>query len=103
MDTQASMYILSGALVLTILSACGATFGFEAQAKTASPASEVRVPEPLSLDALRQRLRETQSLVRDPQLAIDIAVSREAIRDVMADPSKFDDAGVPRDLHGLAR
>jgi hypothetical protein len=137
MNTKASLLILSGALLLTILSGCAVAAGHEFHADPRNyGVPETRETEALSLDSLRQRVRGTQAislgdkiglkveidtlvgkfraahqggnevgflrrpydsliarlrsmLVRDPVLASDIAVSREAIWDVLADRTKF--------------
>jgi hypothetical protein len=128
---------LSGALALTLFSACAAVYASDGTATSGSPGiSETRGGEAMSLASLQSRLRHTKaltiggklglkleidnlvfkfrvahdsgrevaflrqpydallakirsSLVRDPQLSMDIAVSSEAIWGVLTDPTKF--------------
>src|SRR4051812_32627979 len=63
MNTKASMFFVGGALVLTLLSACDAAFGFDARDVAAvNEATETRKPEVLSVGSLRGRLRGTRAL-----------------------------------------
>lgn len=135
------MVFLSGALAISIASACAAAYGgqiYESHADLYATASR---SQPLSLTSLETRLRITPALSvvekltmksdiaslmasfrlahaagapeveelrqpydrllsrirarlgRDPQLATDIAVSREAIWDVLSDRTKFASQG----------
>jgi hypothetical protein len=131
------IFFLSGALALTLASACAVAYASEDTATPGSPRiSETRSGEVMSLASLQSRLRQTKaismggklglkieidnlvfqfrlahdsgrevaflrqpydallakirsSLVRDPQLSMDIAVSSEAIWGVLTDPTKF--------------
>ncbi len=136
MNKKASLFFLSGALALTILSISASVFAEEEQAAPAGQGLSDTRGESMSLGALQDRLRGTRAislagklglkadidsllgkfraahgsgremrslrqpydsllakisslLIRDPQLAFDIAMSREAIWDVLTDRTKF--------------
>lgn len=141
MNISARTVFLTGALALTLASACASAYGaevYETHADLYSMASRAR---PVSLPVLEGRLRNTRALSvvekvamkseiaglmaslrqahvggsaeveelrqpydrllskirgllgRDPQLATDIAVSREAIWTVLSDREKFASRG----------
>jgi hypothetical protein len=135
------MVILSGALAITIGSACAAAYGADVYETHADLYSLTSRSQALSLTGLQTRLRNTSALSvgeklsmkseiatlmaslrvahegssaeveelrqpyerllsrirarlgRDPQLATDIAVSRDAIWDVLSDHTKFASRG----------
>lgn len=141
MNKYARMVLLSGALAITIASACAAAYGAEFNGAPDADVPVALIGEKLSLSVLEGRLRETHAipllkkmalkseigrlmaslrlaheggaaevgelrqpydqlltrvrslLTRDPQLASDIAASREAIWNVLADRTKFASSG----------
>lgn len=76
MNKEASMVFLSGALALTIFSVCASAL-----------AEEHVTPAVRGISETQARIKSL--LVRDPQLVTDIAMSREAIWDVLTDRTKF--------------